>query len=81
MWAFGSRAHGRHVWRFSDLDLAVEGRLTWQERVGLKDAFEKSLLPMLIDVVELGSVDAEFAERIRPDFLLVQAAAAQTTAA
>jgi predicted nucleotidyltransferase len=32
VWAFGSRATGKRVKRFSDLDLAVPGRLTWEER-------------------------------------------------
>ena len=27
VWAYGSRATGRHLKRFSDLDLAVEGKL------------------------------------------------------
>lgn len=71
VWVFGSRAHGRHVWRFSDLDLAIEGRLTSQERVELEDAFEESFLPVLVDVVELDTVDPEFAARIRPDFLAI----------
>ena len=76
VWAFGSRAHGRHVWRFSDLDLAIEG-LTWQERVKLKDAFDESLLPILVDVVDLDSVDPAFAARIRPDFVVVQTGASE----
>lgn len=81
VWAFGSRAHGRYVWRFSDLDLAVGGQLTCRERAALKNAFEESLLPMLVDVVEMGSVDAEFADRIRPDLVPVQGSVAQAAGA
>ena len=73
VWVFGSRATGgRMLKRFSDLDLAVEGKLTWQESAGLTDAFEESLLPIKVDLVELGLVDAEFRERIEKDFVVVQ---------
>ncbi len=75
VWAFGSRATGgRMLKRFSDLDLAVEGQLTWPERAALADDFEESPLPIKVDVVELGLVDAEFRERIEKDFVVVQAA-------
>jgi predicted nucleotidyltransferase len=72
VWAFGSRASGRRLKRFSDLDLAVEGKLTWPERAQVSDAFEESLLPFKVDVVELDMVDADFRERIVKDFVLVQ---------
>jgi predicted nucleotidyltransferase len=68
----GSRASGRRLKRFSDLDLAVEGKLTWPERAQVSDAFEESLLPFKVDVVELDMVDADFRERIAKDFVLVQ---------
>jgi hypothetical protein len=48
--------------RFSDLDLAVEGKLPWQESAGLDEAFDESPLPNKVDVVELGLVGAEFRE-------------------
>jgi len=73
VWAFGSRATGsRMLKRFSDLDLAVEGKLTWEERAGLEEAFDESPLPIKVDMVELGLVDAEFRERIEKDFVVVQ---------
>jgi len=72
VWAFGSRAKQTHVKRFSDLDLAVEGKLTWPERAELAEAFDESPLPIKVDVVELGLVDAEFRERIEKDFVVVQ---------
>ena len=71
VWAFGSRARQRRLKRFSDLDLAVEGKLTWPERAQLADAFDDSLLPIKVDVVELGLVDAEFRGRIEKDFVVV----------
>jgi predicted nucleotidyltransferase len=73
VWAFGSRATGgRMLKRFSDLDLAVEGKLTWPERAELSEAFDESPLPIKVDVVELGLVDAEFRERIEKDFVVVK---------
>jgi predicted nucleotidyltransferase len=72
VWAFGSRASGRYVWRFSDLDLAVAHELGWDRRGRLLDAFDMSNLPIRVDIVELSLVDKAFAERIRPDFIQVQ---------
>jgi type I restriction enzyme S subunit len=75
VWAFGSRATGgRMLKRFSDLDLAVEGKLTWPERADLAEAFEESPLPIKVDIVEQGLTDAEFWERIAKDFVVVQRA-------
>jgi predicted nucleotidyltransferase len=72
VWAFGSRATGRHLGRFSDLDLAVEHAVEPSVRHDLKDALDESKLPIRVDFVELDRVDAAFAERIRIDFVLVR---------
>ncbi len=76
VWAFGSRATGgRMLKRFSDLDLAVEGRLTGAAWAALVDAFDESPLPMKIDLVQLDMVDEAFRLRIAKDFVAVQRAA------
>jgi predicted nucleotidyltransferase len=72
VWAFGSRATGKHLGRFSDLDLAVERAIQPSVRYDLKDALDESKLPIRVDFVELDRVDADFAERIRRDFVLVR---------
>ena len=72
VWAFGSRVSGRHLKRFSDLDLAIEGKLSWDERAGLSEAFDDSLLPIKVDVLELAMTDPAFVARIQPDFVPVQ---------
>ena len=72
VWAFGSRATGRRVKRFSDLDLAVEGRLDAGESYGLEEDFDESSLPIKVDVVQLGAITPEFRARIEKDFVLVQ---------
>jgi predicted nucleotidyltransferase len=75
VWAFGSRATGKRLGRFSDLDLAVERTIQPSVRHDLKDALDESKLPIRVDFVELDRVDAAFAERIRPDFVLVRSGA------
>lgn len=72
VWAFGSRATGQRVKRFSDLDLAVEGCVGKGQRGLLMDAFDESALSFKVDVVELGLADTDFRERVEKDFLLVQ---------
>jgi predicted nucleotidyltransferase len=72
-WAFGSRATGKNVKRFSDLDIAVPGRLTWEERAALSEALDEALINFKVDVVELDLVDADFKERIEKDFVVLQA--------
>jgi len=72
VWAFGSRATGKHLGRVSDLDLAVERAVTPSVRYELKEALDESMLPIRVDFIELERVDPAFAERIRPDFVLVR---------
>ena len=61
VWVFGSRAE----WETkdsSDLDLALEGDgpLDARTLTAIEMAFEKSLLPFRVDVVDLGRVDERF---------------------
>ena len=72
VWAFGSRATGLRINRFSDLDLAVAGRLTFPERAALSDAFDEALINFKVDVIETDLVDEDFLRRIEPDFVLLQ---------
>ncbi len=69
VWAFGSRSTGQHLKRFSDLDLAVQGELTWPERATLSEAFDESLLPFKVDLVELNRIDPAFRARITPNLV------------
>jgi len=72
VWAFGSRATGQRIKRFSDLDLAVAGTLSWPERAAVSEAFDEALLNFKVDLVELDLVDDDFKERIEKDFVLLQ---------
>lgn len=61
VWVFGSRAT-RQTKNSSDLDLAIDaGRpLTRKENNTLDDAFDESLLPYNVDIVDMHSVSATF---------------------
>lgn len=80
VWAFGSRATGKYLGRFSDLDLAVEKRLPPGVRGDLLEALDESDFPVTVDLVELDRADPAFAERIRPDLVPVQMRSEQDVA-
>ena len=66
---FGSRARGKHVKRFSDLDLAVKSceRLTLSQLADLSEAFSESDLPFKVDVVDCRSVGPDMQAAIDRD--------------
>ncbi len=74
VWAFGSRVHGRSLKRMSDLDLAIIGNapLSSGESVELADAFDESLLPFKVDVLDWALTSDNFREIIRNEHVVVQ---------
>ena len=73
VWAFGSRATGQRVRRFSDLDLAVGGEgLSLDVSARLHEALDESRLPFKVDIVDLSSLTPEFRARIESEMVLVQ---------
>lgn len=73
VWAFGSRATGRRVKRFSDLDLLIEGdSLSFRQAALLDEALDESRLPFKVDVVQAATLVPEFRARIEPERVLVQ---------
>ena len=74
VWAFGSRATGLRLKRFSDLDLAIAGKLAMAQQAALSEAFDEALISFKVDVVEIDVLDTDFRRRIEPDFVLVQKA-------
>ena len=73
VWAFGSRATGRRVKRFSDLDLLIEGEsLSFREMALLNEELDESRLPFKVDIVDLSSITPEFRARIEPEMVLVK---------
>ena len=59
---FGSRATGVRLKPWSDLDLVIEGPapLSFEVTGQLREAFDESLLPWKVDVVDRCSVSEEF---------------------
>jgi predicted nucleotidyltransferase len=73
VWAFGSRATGQRVKRFSDLDLAIEGNeLTLCESALLEEVLDESRLPFKVDISELDQLTPEFRSHIQSELVLVQ---------
>ncbi len=68
IWVFGSRATGK-ARKYSDLDLAIDaGRLlSLKELAALSYAFEESLLPYKVDIVDLKAINPAFRARIEAD--------------
>jgi predicted nucleotidyltransferase len=69
VFAFGSRATGKRLKQYSDLDLAFLGRLDPATHANLVDAFDESLLPFKVDIIELDLVEPAFRARIESDLI------------
>lgn len=73
VWAFGSRATGQRLKRFSDLDLVIGGEeLPRREAAMLEEALDESRLPFKVDIVQLALLTPDFRARIEPDMVPVQ---------
>lgn len=61
VYAFGSRVSGQAK-KFSDLDLMIKaiGGLPWRTLADLRESFEVSNLPIMVDVVDWDSCSAQF---------------------
>lgn len=73
VWAYGSRATGERVKRYSDLDLAMGGPpFAGSEEWKLEEAFDESRLPFKVEFQLLGGMSEDFRRRIERDFVIVQ---------
>ncbi len=74
VWAFGSRVHGEHLKKFSDLDLAIisNEKIPWDVIYKLKDDFVESYLPFKVDVLDFNQVSNEFKEIIKQKYAVIQ---------
>ena len=71
--AFGSRATGHRVRRFSDLDLVIDGdALSLHEAARLDEALDESRLPFKVDVAQMAWLTPEFRKSIEPELVLLQ---------
>jgi predicted nucleotidyltransferase len=66
---FGSRAHGRNVKPYSDLDLCLRGTKALPTGLieALETAFRESDLPIKVDVVDWHRLPPEFRDAIAAD--------------
>lgn len=66
VWAFGSRVKGGAV-ASSDLDLVIVDNhpMDLSQLFKLKDAFEFSVLPFRVDVLDWARISPEFREQIK----------------
>lgn len=69
VFAFGSRVHGRNLKPYSDLDLCLKSDAPIPAEVlsKLNAAFEESLLPFKIDIVDWALISPEFRAAIAAD--------------
>lgn len=71
VWAYGSRAKGRGVWRGSDLDLMIDAGFPLEfSLLGmLSEDLSESLVPFVVDLHDWHDTSPAFLERIRPDMV------------
>lgn len=76
VWAFGSRVHGEHLKKFSDLDLAIiaDKQIPWKIIADLQEEFSESYLPFKVDVLEFMLLNSEFKKIIKDKYEVVQKA-------
>ncbi|MEO7248126.1 MAG: nucleotidyltransferase domain-containing protein [Novosphingobium sp.] len=72
-YAFGSRATGVRLKPWSDLDLVIEGPapLTFALSGQLREAFDESLLPWKVDIVDRATVSESFGRIVDADRVAV----------
>ena len=82
VWAYGSRATGKGIWRGSDLDLMIRAQdaLPWTVMGSLAEDFSESLLPFMVDLHDWHETSAAFLERIQPDMVPLPLSLAQSQA-
>ena len=72
---YGSRAHGRRLRKFSDLDLAImaDEPLPFRTHAQLEIEFEESNLPIRVDVLDWAATDESFRKIIEKDLVPLDA--------
>lgn len=68
VWAYGSRVNGNGH-EGSDLDLVVKGEIDLPQ---LQEAFQNSLLPMLVDIHQWERLPASFHDNILANYVVLQ---------
>lgn len=73
VWAFGSRVTGT-ARKHSDLDLLLDAgsEIPWQRMGHLREAFEVSILPIRVDVIDRHTITEKFYGAIREQCEVMQ---------
>jgi nucleotidyltransferase substrate binding protein (TIGR01987 family) len=72
-WVYGSRVQGKSL-RYSDVDIALDyndAMLPETVKTSLKTAFEKSILPYSVDIVDVNALTSVFRAKIEKDFVKI----------
>jgi predicted nucleotidyltransferase len=74
VYAFGSRATGKNLKPFSDLDLVLESKNALSDKfiTNLKRAFSESDLPFRVDVCDWAALDKGFRDAIKNERVLIK---------
>lgn len=74
VWAFGSRVHRRALKRMSDLDICVLGeeRIPPHKLAMMTFAFDESLLPFKVDIVDWATTSERFRATIEAEHVVLQ---------
>lgn len=73
VWAFGSRINGK-ARSYSDLDLVVVGETALPQRTmnRLTEAFQESVLPIRVDVLDWNALSPAFQQVILQQYVVLQ---------
>ncbi len=72
VWAYGSRVHGEHLKKFSDLDLVVKTAISFSDLLKTKESFSESNLPIKVDISRWEDISSDFRKIIEKNFEVVQ---------
>lgn len=63
---YGSRVQGK-AQKYSDVDIALKGIISFKDLLRLKVLFEDSTFPYKVDIIDLDSIKPEFYRIIKQD--------------
>ena len=67
-YAYGARVRGDFT-PLSDLDLGVKGKISPDELTTLKEEFDRSTLPYIVNITMLDNIDENFYNLIKKDLV------------
>lgn len=68
---YGSRVQGK-ARKYSDVDIALKGLVSFEELLKVKASFEDSDFPYKVDIVDLGNLKTDFLKIIEKDLYKIK---------